>query len=336
MKIAIFSKATRSTRSGNWVTASRWKALLQSAGHDVSILHHEGEIKSGVADLLIGLHARRSGKAVQIFKQKNPNGQTIVALTGTDIYRDLSLSNRRRKAAAVETLNVCDRIVLLQPLMAKRLKTSWRAKSSVVVMDAAKVKAVPNRKRIRSRKRKQKHDAVLHACVVGHLRFEKDPMRAAMAVRKLPCDVSVNVTHVGKALSDSFQLRADRELQQNENWNWLGSVTHAKVQQLMRTSDILINSSRAEGAPNVLFEAISWRLPVIASKIDGHVGVLGKDYRGYFEVGDTRALRELLIRSATDQSYYQGLVLSIDTLAKKYRAGNERKALLNAIQLTSQ
>ena len=321
MQIAIFSKATRNTRSGNWVTANRWQTLLRSAGHRVSILHDEDEFENCSADLLIGLHARRSARALKIFKRINPGGTTMVVLTGTDLYGDLSPGRKRRSATAVGSLNRCDRIILLQPLMARRLTGTWRSKSSVVLMDVPKNKAVA----------KRKSGSTFKACVVGHLRYEKDSLRAAMAVRKLPGDVSIEVTQVGGALSDSLQERADRELRNNANWNWLGSVPHAKVQHLMRTSDVLINSSRSEGAPNVLFEAIGWRLPVIASKIDGHVGVMGSDYRGYFKPGDTDGLQKLLVRCARDEKFYRQLVDSVEVLAKKYRPGNELKALQDAI-----
>lgn len=323
MQIAIFSKATRETRSGNWVTASRWKKILRSAGYRVSILHDESAIETCSADLLIGLHARRSAKALRVFKRVNPRGSTMVALTGTDIYRDLSPTRKRQSATATRSLNDCDRIILLQPLMAKRLRAAWRTKSSVVMMDVSKVSA-PAKRKVKSS---------LNACVVGHLRYEKDPLRAAMAVRKLPRNSSIEVTHAGGALSDSFQYRADREMNQNENWNWLGSVEYVKVQQLMRSSDVLVNSSRSEGAPNVLFEAIGWRLPIIASKIDGHVGVLGADYQGYYKVGDTEGLQKLLVRCARDEAFYRQLVSSVDKLAKKYRPGNELKMLRKAIEV---
>ena len=321
MKIAIFSAATRETRSGNWVTASRWQRQLRSAGHRVAIIHDKGELDDCDADVLIGLHARRAGPAILRFKKLHPDRKVIVALSGTDIYRDLSPTRKLHSATAIKALDVCDHIILLQPLMAIRLKPKWRSKSSVVMMDVVKEKSL----------RKRAVDNSLDVCVVGHLRYEKDPLRAAMAVRDFPPNLSVHVTHAGGALSDSFLSRANREARQNENWNWLGSVTYSEVQKLMRSSDLLVNTSRAEGAPNVLFEAIGFRLPIIASKIDGHVGVLGKDYPGYFKVGDTAALRNLLARCATDAKFYQQLLNSIDALAKKYRPGSELKSLLETI-----
>jgi hypothetical protein len=81
----------------------------------------------------------------------------------------------------------------------------------------------------------------------------------------------------------------------------------------------------------VLFEAIGFRLPIVVSKIDGHVGVLGKEYQGYFNVGDTAGLRKTLVKCVRNATFYSQLLKSIDVLAKKYRPGSELKSLLEAI-----
>jgi hypothetical protein len=36
----------------------------------------------------------------------------------------------------------------------------------------------------------------------------------------------------------------------------------------------------------LMSEAIAASVPIIASRIDGNVGILGTDYPGYFDVGD--------------------------------------------------
>ncbi len=55
-------------------------------GHRVAILQ---EYDAEVFDLLIALHARRSHQSIKRFERKHPDRTTIVALTGTDLYRDL-------------------------------------------------------------------------------------------------------------------------------------------------------------------------------------------------------------------------------------------------------
>ena len=56
----------------------------------------------------------------------------------------------------------------------------------------------------------------------------------------------------------------------------------------------MVISSLSEGGANVISEAAVAGVPVLASRIDGNVGLLGADYPGYFPVGDTEALARLL------------------------------------------
>ena len=53
----------------------------------------------------------------------------------------------------------------------------------------------------------------------------------------------------------------------------------------------MVLSSLSEGGANVVSEAVAAGVPVLASRIDGSVGLLGRDYPGYFPVADTAALR---------------------------------------------
>jgi glycosyltransferase involved in cell wall biosynthesis len=50
-----------------------------------------------------------------------------------------------------------------------------------------------------------------------------------------------------------------------------------------------------EGGAHVLMEAVCSGTPVLASRIDGNVGLLGEDYAGYFEAGDARGLAAVLM-----------------------------------------
>ena len=58
----------------------------------------------------------------------------------------------------------------------------------------------------------------------------------------------------------------------------------------------MVLSSLSEGGANVISEAVAAGVPVLASRIDGSVGLLD-DYPGYFPVRDTAALARLLERS---------------------------------------
>ena len=65
----------------------------------------------------------------------------------------------------------------------------------------------------------------------------------------------------------------------------------------------MILSSRLEGGANVVSEAIVLGVPILASQIDGNIGLLGDDYPAYFPVGDGKALGELIERAASDAAF---------------------------------
>lgn len=86
----------------------------------------------------------------------------------------------------------------------------------------------------------------------------------------------------------------------------------------------MVLTSRMEGGANVVSEAIAASVPVISSRISGSIGLLGKDYPGYFPVGDTRALADLLRRAETDKRFYRRLKSRCRRLAPLFDPKRER------------
>ena len=124
MRIGIVTPAPPNSRSGNRITALRWAKILRRLGNRVSILQaYQGERY----DLLVALHARRSHPSIIKFRRQNPQAQIIVALTGTDLYRDL-----RRNHRAQKSLEIASRIVVLQPKAIEELRPAWRDKAHVI------------------------------------------------------------------------------------------------------------------------------------------------------------------------------------------------------------
>jgi glycosyltransferase involved in cell wall biosynthesis len=65
---------------------------------------------------------------------------------------------------------------------------------------------------------------------------------------------------------------------------------------------------------------------VIASEIDGSVGLLGEDYAGYFPVQDTQKLSELLLKAETDPAYLQTLAQQCSKRAPLFTRDAEKQA----------
>jgi len=125
MKIALVTPAGPGMRNGNRHTALRWAAFLQAAGHQVTV---EVEWDKEPADLMLALHARRSHRSIMGFPKNKP---LVLALTGTDVYRDIHQS-----AEARESLARADRLIVLQPEAAKELAPRARKKVKVVVQSS--------------------------------------------------------------------------------------------------------------------------------------------------------------------------------------------------------
>jgi glycosyltransferase involved in cell wall biosynthesis len=70
-----------------------------------------------------------------------------------------------------------------------------------------------------------------------------------------------------------------------------------------------------EGGAHVVIEAVRSGTPVLASRIDGNVGLLGMDYGGYFPAGDDGALTTLLQRCRDGPDMLSGLRAQCDSRA---------------------
>jgi len=288
MKIQLITPAPPSAHNGNSVTALRWKRILIQLGHKV-ILRQSYD--GAPCDLMIALHARRSFDSIRLFRALHPDLPLIVTLTGTDLYHDI-----RTNAKARRSLELATRLVVLQSMGLAELPKHLHAKTRVIYQSAAQVNGHVSGSR-----------NGFKVCVIGHLRSEKDPLRAAMAARYLPASSRVRVTHVGRALSEEMKRRALAERSRNSRYRWLGELPHWKTRRILAGSHLLALTSRVEGSSNALSEAIASSVPVVASKIPGLMGTLGKNYPGYFAVGETRELAYLLRRAEFDQDFYRDL-----------------------------
>jgi putative glycosyltransferase (TIGR04348 family) len=310
MKIGIVTPAPPKSTRGNRITAERWAKLLRALGHRVTI---SGNYVNQQVDLLIALHARRSHPSILRFRKEHPEKPVVLALTGTDVYRDI-----HRNPQAQRSLELADRIVVLQPHALRELKRAEQKKARVIYQ------SVKTSARVRKPRRSEENN--FDVCVIGHLRPVKDSFRAAMAARGLPKHSRIRIIQIGGALSNQMAQRARRELQVNPRFEWRGEVTRARALRLLNQSRLCVISSRMEGGANVLTEAVVAGVPVLASRIAGNIGILGDHYAGLFSVGATAELRHLMLRAETDREFLRKLRRQIAKLASLFTPARERRA----------
>jgi putative glycosyltransferase (TIGR04348 family) len=308
LRIALVTPAPAGSRHGNRTTALRWASLLRDLGHRVRVLSRWDGAPQ--ADVLIALHARRSAASVRRFSRQVPRRPVILALTGTDLYLDLP-----RNAAARDAIARARRLVVLQPLALRALPPEARRRARVILQSARPApRAGPG------------PGSRFDICVLAHLRPVKDPLRAALAARLLPANSRIRVRHAGRAIGEAMRRQAEMEMRLNPRYLWLGERSRRNALALLAASRMLVISSRTEGGANVLSEAASAGVPVIASRADGNLGLLGPSYPGLFDVGDTRALAALLARAENDPGFLRDLTRRTRALRGRLDPRRERAA----------
>jgi putative glycosyltransferase (TIGR04348 family) len=234
-----------------------------------------------------------------------------LVLKGTDLYRDLANDD----PDARHSLECASHVVVLQDEALHKLPPAAQAKARVIVQSARRGKPY------------SRSEQSFEFIAVGHLRAEKDPLTLMRAARRLPLDTPLRVLHIGDALDEALAGEARRTMADVPAYQWLGGLPHADTRRRIAQSRALVHMSRMEGGANVVIEAVRSKVPVLASRIDGNVGLLGRDYAGYFALGDDAALAALMLRFAADPPFVEHLTRQCATLEPRFAPATETAAV---------
>jgi putative glycosyltransferase (TIGR04348 family) len=320
-RILLVTPARESDNNGNYHTARRWREFL-SERYEVTVVQ---QFSGEESDLLIALHARRSANAIRAFRARNPNAPIILALTGTDLYKDLPQQN----ADAIASMRAASSWIMLQehaPLFLSGLPVRLLVQGDgrdiqVVFQSAPELPALPKRTSL-----------ILNIAFVGHLRDEKDPRTLFNAIRSLPKNIPIAVNAVGNGLDADLAREASQLAAEDARFAWLGGLSHEKTREIIRQADVLVVPSKMEGGANVIVEALTSGTPVLASSISGNIGMLGSDWPGLFKLGDASQLAALFTRCLSDLEFFKQLIAATERRAPYFHPAMEAAALLSAVE----
>jgi len=316
--IVIISPYLANANNGNWQTARRWSRFLNAKFKTTLALEWDkssGDCKG--IDAMIALHARRSAASIEAFAAACPGRPLVVVLTGTDLYRDI-LSD----ATAQRSLQLASRLLVLQAEGLQMLDKKYHEKTEVIYQSAPVLKPF----NVQPPKQTRYFDVTM----VGHLRAEKDPATFMQAARLVKTD-KVRLIHIGGVLDPDLGVQAENTQKQYPRYQWLGNVAHAATRQRLKRSQLMVIASKMEGGANVIIEAVTSGVPVLASDISGNRGMLGDDYEGYFPCGDSIKLASLIDRAAAEPAFYKRLQAQCHKRAYLFTPEQECASLLNFI-----
>lgn len=305
-RVIIVTPAPRGSQTGNRKTALRWSALLRQLGARVRVLqHYNGE----ECDLLLAVHAVKSAKSVLDCAKDHPDTRIAILCAGTDLYPVF-----RPGPTALAALERADALVTLQPRAIDALPPAMRAKARTIVQSATAAAGVERAE-------------VFTACVLAHLRAVKDPLLPFEAMSHVDPGTKIELIAAGRALTPQLADAARAAGERDPRCQWIGEVRRPSARQLLARSHVCIVASTSEGGANVVSEAIAATTPVLATAIPGNLGLLGDDWPGLFETGNSRQLGQLLNRAANDSTYYDRLTARTRALQDLVVPARERAAL---------
>lgn len=313
-RVTIVSPALAEANNGNWQTAMRWARFL-TPRYDVDIAGSWSPVTGATPDLMIALHARRSAAALAAFAEAHPGSPRVLVLTGTDLYRDIH--DDRSAQASLAHAHV---LVLLQEAGVAVLPPEHRAKARVIWQSAPSLPHVPHPPGAEE----------FTFTMIGHLRQEKDPltfMRAAQLVTRQ----GARFIHIGGALDPHLGASAEATAAADPRYHWMGNLAHDAARMALSCSDAMVIASLMEGGANVIIEAVTSGVPVLASDIDGNRGMLGPGYEAYFPVGDTPALAALMERCMRDPVFLERLRKQCAARAALFAPEAEQAAVLDLV-----
>ena len=290
-RVLIVTPAAANANNGNWQTAWRWAGFLKQ-DFDVTI---DQTWHGEPYDVLLALHARRSAKAIAAWAQSKGANLGVpglaVVLTGTDLYRDIA-----DDPTAQHSLRLARKLVVLQERGPDQLPAEHRAKTTVIFQST------------HSRQTLEKTVRHLRVLMVGHLRDEKLPQTLFEAAQLLKSSHGILIDHIGDPLDADLAAQARQTAAACPYYRWLGGLNHETTRRRIQRAHVLVHASKMEGGAHVVMEAVRSGTPVLASQIDGNIGMLGKAYAGYFEVGNAPQLAALLVKIRSQQNDPSGRV----------------------------
>jgi putative glycosyltransferase (TIGR04348 family) len=291
-KVTIVTPSLAAANNGNWQTVRRWARAIAPVAQ-VSIVQQwpDNDTAADNTDILIALHARRSAPSISNWYACRGSRGLAVILAGTDLYRDIKYDNDAQRS-----LKQAHRLVVLQEKAPEALAPAERKKARIIFQSTS------------SRKPLAKTHKHLRVLMVGHLRPEKAPHTLFQVAHLLKNDSDIYIDHIGRVLDPALGEAAQQTMLEAPNYRWIAGLPHHLVRGRIQRAHLLVHTSEMEGGAHVVMEAVNSGTPVLASDVDGNIGMLGLSYQGYFPFSNANALAARIQECRATQGDENGLL----------------------------
>ena len=184
----------------------------------------------------------------------------------------------------------------------KRLKhIFWVSKSafedyvfkSAVVDKSSLLYNIVNPETIVSKMRCDENTYNYDVCYIGRLTYPKHPQRLVKVLRgvvDLKPDIKICVAGSGDMAEETMALAKAADL--DGNVDFLGFVSNPL--KIINDSKVMIMTSRYEGTPMCVLEAMALGKPIVSTPVDGLMDIIKNDINGYLSNDDDELARRIV------------------------------------------
>ncbi len=314
MRVLVTTPYGIDSLQGNTITAKRIVSLLQESDLDAKVVSDGDDFSD--ADVLLALHARKSAHFIDEFLRLNSEGKVILYLTGTDLYADIP----RGCPISARSMQLVDALVVSQDASLHSVPEQYRSKALAIYTSIQLPECELN----------SANEGVPIFSCIGHLRAVKQPFMAVKALQLLGAEVQLKL--LGNVVDEGMDDVVRDWQEKDHRFQWLGGVSHEEAIQWSNRSLITLNTSLMEGGANSIGESIVLGVPVLASRVEGNIGMLGGDYAGYFSVDSEQELADLMQRVLHDKVFLEHLRQQVKVRSVMFTRENEKQGWLDLIK----
>ena len=304
MRLAIVTPFYFPSVRGNSITVQRIESGLRDQGLVVRVWSLENSpspdeilraLEAFTPDLVHGFHATASGRIV-VEVARRLGIPSILTVTGTDANTDLF--DPERRAGVIDVLRRATRIVVFHQVMQAKIVGELPESADRIRIIGQTVRCRETPFDFRSRLEFAPDDLIFFIPAgirrIKNVTFCLGPLEALR--RHHP---EIKVVFVGPVIEAEEGTRLQEALKGRPWAFYLGPVSHEELCAMLKSVDVVINSSLSEGGmANSILEAMSRERAVLVSDIEGNRTVVQDGINGFLFGSETEFLEkaERLIR----------------------------------------
>lgn len=169
---------------------------------------------------------------------------------------------------------------------------------------------------------------------VAELNKNKNQMMLIQAMQQIT-DKTIKLLLVGKGELQEYYKQQVKQMHLDKNIIFTGY--RKDIPQLLKISDLCVATSKREGLPVNIIEAMMSGLPIIATNCRGHRDLIKNEKNGYIlEINDIQGLQECILKLYNEENLRKNMGKTGEKSAQQYLLKNiqdKMKKIYNEVEI---